>query len=474
VIGGGPAGATAGRLLAEWGHRVVILDRPPAPRSLAESLPPSARKILEHVGILERVERARFWPATGTTSWWGDPRGRSEHFPGASGFQVLRSDFDRVLLSAARDAGAGVHRGVTVRRVELVRDRVAVEYLTTAGAAKRVFARFVLDCTGRAGVIARRFRVRDRRLTTVAISGVWRRAGGFADIDPGHTLVEAYADGWAWSVPLSNEERHVAVMVDPVPRRRAPGGAPARYRSELARTARFSGLLAGATLADVPWTCDASVYAARAYGGERFLLVGDAGSFLDPMSSFGVKKALASAWMSAVVANTCLRRPERAAAALDLFSRREREMAATYERESARYLREARERHPSRFWRRRAGAAPKEGEEDQLPAVRAAFERLKRMRRLRLSPGARVRPAQAPEIQGTEIVLAEAVASPALPDPVRHVRGVLVPALLRVVSSHADVPALHAAYNRIGPPVGTADFLAALSFLLAKGVLEAR
>ena len=52
IIGGGPSGATAGRLLAEWGHSVLILCRPLGRQlAMAESLPPSSRKLFAHLGI---------------------------------------------------------------------------------------------------------------------------------------------------------------------------------------------------------------------------------------------------------------------------------------------------------------------------------------------------------------------------------------------------------------------------------------
>ena len=57
-----------------------------------------------------------------------------------------------------------------------------------------------------------------------------------------------------------------------------------------------------------------------------FLIGGDAAATLDPLSSFGVKKAVASGWVAAVVVNTCLRRPEMEVAALQFFEEREREV----------------------------------------------------------------------------------------------------------------------------------------------------
>lgn len=77
----GPAGATVARLLAEWGHTVVLLGGPESPPPLCESLPPSTRKLLAAVGALGLVEGAGFLPTTGNTSWWGTDTPRVERFP---------------------------------------------------------------------------------------------------------------------------------------------------------------------------------------------------------------------------------------------------------------------------------------------------------------------------------------------------------------------------------------------------------
>src|SRR5216117_4040275 len=131
IIGGGPAGSTAGRLLAEWGYSVLLLTRPEKKYpSLAESLPPSCRKVFGFLGILDSMESAGFYKSRGNTAWWGDPEGRVENFAGSSalwGYQVLRSDLDRLLLSLARSAGTLVFEDAIARRVNLRNeDRVLV------------------------------------------------------------------------------------------------------------------------------------------------------------------------------------------------------------------------------------------------------------------------------------------------------------------------------------------------------------
>src|SRR5205809_2032758 len=95
------------------------------------------------------------------------------------------------------------------------------------------------------------------------------------------------------------------------------------YTRELAKTSELSARLADARQTSAPWACDASLYHSVRAGEQGVPLVGDAASFIEPLSSAGVKKALASAWRAAVVANTCLAKPGMTSAAIDYFTARE-------------------------------------------------------------------------------------------------------------------------------------------------------
>ena len=94
IVGGGPAGASAGRLLAAWGHSVLVLTKPETgPPPLAESLPPSCRKVFEAVGVREAIEAAGFLTAGGNTVCWGGGPPRVAAFGGGRvGHQVPRRD----------------------------------------------------------------------------------------------------------------------------------------------------------------------------------------------------------------------------------------------------------------------------------------------------------------------------------------------------------------------------------------------
>jgi flavin-dependent dehydrogenase len=487
IIGGGPAGATAGRQLAEWGYSVLVLNRPEDRNpSLAESLPPSIRKLFRSLGIEDALDSANFYRSSGNTVWWADSEARVEKFPGpasARGYQVPRSKFDCLLLDLAEAAGARVLRGAVVRGVDLeAPEGVRLQY-ESAGVIAQASARFVLDCSGRTGVIARRgYRTKEPGYSTLALSGVWRREGGWNLEDESHTLVEAYEDGWAWSIPVSREERYFTVMVEP---RVAPVARGEKleniYRAELTKPRHFRLLLelSGARLESAPWGSDASLYSASNFAGPRFLLVGDAGSFIEPLSSFGVKKALASAWTAAVVVNTCLQHPEMAAVALEYFSERERKMYAASVRQAAEYFRQAAEEHKHRFWEARAAVRADASEEDleddhwkRDPRVLAALDWFKQASELRLEPALDLRRQKRPEIVGREVILEDALVSTAVPVGLRYLDNVNLVRLAEIAATHRDVPRLFEAYNRACPPVEMPAFLGALSFLLARGILR--
>ena len=478
VIGGGPAGSAVGRTLASWGHSVVILtaasDRS---RGLAESLPPSTQKLLDRIGALGAVERAGFYRATGNTAWWASREPRVERFD-APGYQVFRPEFDRVLLDVSSEAGADVRCDARVRAVGFDDRGAHVDY-EYRGTASTVDARLVLDCSGRAGVIARRFRCAQAGHRTYSIVGVWQRDAWDLP-DPTHTVVETFDDGWAWSVPIDPATRHVGVMVDGVSSRAAGGVLESAYRAELANTHAVRALLEGAALQRV-WACDASLYRSDVYSGDRFLLVGDAASFIDPLSSFGVKKALASAWIGAVTAHTCLLHPDRRAAALDFFSNWERRIYLTNLLRSRNFARDAYELHRRPFWAVRSAVevepVPGEIDEESLfraPDVQAAFERLKSNTSLTLTPGDAVSLKKRSLIRDREIVVDDAIALPEAPEGVRFIAGVDLLKLAETACRHGQVSDLFEAYCYSCGAVSMRNLLGTLSLLIARRVLIER
>jgi len=499
AIGGGPAGAAAAHLLASWGWSVLLVHHAGRP-ALAESLPPSTRKLFALAGQLDAVERAQFHPNTGNVACWANaPRTTVTE---AAGFHVRRDEFDRVLRDAAASARAAIVEGV-VRRVD-PGDPSRVSYASGDGAIHVVDARQVLDCSGRTGVVAARgFRRHDAGYRTLAINAEWE-----SDSWPGdehtRTLVESYADGWAWSVPLSATRRHCTVMVErsgSSDRRRQGYGGPPKlharadslalqsvYQREIAKATMIARRVRDARARQIgkPWACDASIYDCTRAADQGVLLVGDAASFIEPLSSAGVKKALLSAWRAAVVANTTLKHPALAPAARDLYTQREREVHVQSMRRSGGFFAEAAAAYGTPFWSARAERTahnaraahpddPIEWSDDALArdaGVRAAFESLRTGDHVRLRISDTLRFAPVAAIEGREVVLRDGVVLPGA-GPVPFAAGVDLAALARLARGGCDVPALIAAYQDEVGRVPIAGLLTGLSLLVARRALVA-
>lgn len=476
VIGAGPAGCAAATVLAEAGHSVLLIDRPASARhALAESIPPSARRLLTELGMDHAVDAAGFQAWQGNTVWWAGQPARVETFGAdAAGMQVERDRFDAVLRDVAIAAGAQ-HRVGTVRDVDGQTVAIDTEEETTVATAP-----WILDCSGRAGVLARRgLRIPEPSHRTVALAGIWHAIAPWPEAQAGHTLVASHADGWAWSVPVSADHRYVTLMVDPE-RSRLTRGVQALevYLAELAKVQPFTPLLAAASLVEGPWGADASLYGAAQHAGPGFLLVGDAATFIDPLSSFGVKKALASGWLAGVVIHSVLAAPAMQDVALEFFESRERTIAASFRRQAARYADATGANHP--FWQARttetvADAVAEEVDPAELardPEVLAAFRDLQARPDMRLQLTSTARIAPRPVIRGRALVMEDHVVSVAWPSGLRYIRNIDVVLVARLAPMHQDVGALYEAIVRIQPGVGLPDFLGVLATLIARGALQ--
>ena len=519
ILGGGPAGCAAARLLATWGLEVVLIERSlgssDSSRSLAESLPPSGRKALAAAGLLGVVEAGGFHPNTGNTALWGGER-RSDGFGGgAAGFHVLRSRLDRLLRESAASAGATVVAGTARRPVSGEGGGwvVPVDWGPNGAGSGELRPKWLLDCTGRAGVLARRNRTLERKAPTLAVVRCYEAVSGDAGwpgIDTGHALAESFDRGWAWSVPTSSRERHVALMLDPElhPVMADAPDLSVALQAEVAATRLIRQVVRGGRPVGEAWAVAASMYSASSVVAGRALLVGDAASFVDPMSSYGVKKALASAWLAAVVARTAIQDSAMESAAVALYCQREREMYEAMRDGLADQVRVPGERVPTlagplaapadsvpspadsapSFWERRAawladrsgpsaGLAPASPAAAQLrddPGVVAAFCELRAGPGL-LRAGSR-RTVERPMVVRNRIVMAPALVTPRFPDGIRYLRSVDLLRVAQMAPAAGDPGVLFEKYaawaaQEDAPPVELADFLGVLAVLVADGVL---
>lgn len=306
VVGGGPAGSSAAIALAQRGRSVVLLERARFPRfHIGESLLSSANERFAELGLTETIRAAGFPKKWGAFLSTCDGRAeRTVDFAASrevmtpQTWEVSRAKLDAILLERARAVGATVREGCRVAEVDV--DGAGVELVLHPEGAEpeRLRAAALIDASGRDGLLARRFDLRrdEPRLANVTIfahySGVPRLAGERAgDI----RLVARRDAGWFWLIPIDDELMSVGVVLPMPLYRKIEKGSPEQMLQEaIADTPAVAALMKAATR-EWPVRVERDFsYASKAYAGDRWLLAGDAGSFLDPVFSTGVSIAMES------------------------------------------------------------------------------------------------------------------------------------------------------------------------------------
>jgi flavin-dependent dehydrogenase len=308
ILGAGPAGCAAGTILAEHGHRVLMLEREKFPRyHIGESLLPFTFYPLQRLGLLDRMKQSAFVKKYSVQ--FVSPNGKAsqpfyfferyDRDSVAQTWQVLRSEFDLMVMQHAQEKGVKVLEQVTVR--ELIQEEgrvVGVRALDAAGKPVEFRAPLTLDCTGKESFAAVRnqWRVKDPELNKVAVWTYYRGAKRDPGIDEGATTVAYVPDkGWFWYIPQHNQMISVGVVAEGKYLTRGGVKAPeAIFKREIEQNLWIKDHLAVGQQTGPYYLTSEYSYHARYCGMEGLLLVGDAFCFLDPVFSSGLMFALKS------------------------------------------------------------------------------------------------------------------------------------------------------------------------------------
>ncbi|MGH9314012.1 MAG: NAD(P)/FAD-dependent oxidoreductase [Vicinamibacterales bacterium] len=312
VIGGGPAGSTVSTLLARRGLRVGLFERERFPRfHIGESLIPETYWVLKRVNMLPKLHKSHFVKkysvqfvnAHGKESapfyfWDNKPHECSQTW------QVVRSEFDQMMLDNAREHGVDAHEGVHVLDVLFEGDRACGVAIKGAdGARREVRATVVVDASGQAALLQNRFKLRlwDPILDKGAIWTYWEGAYRDTGRDEGATMVlqTAGRSGWFWYIPLHNDIVSVGVVAPFDYLFKGRGGHEQTYQEEVDRCPAVKQRVASARRVTGYFATRDYSYRSREVAGNGWVLIGDAFGFLDPLYSSGVLLALRSGEMAA-------------------------------------------------------------------------------------------------------------------------------------------------------------------------------
>jgi len=308
IIGAGPAGSAAAAVLAERGNRVLVLEREKFPRyHIGESLLPFTFQPLQRLGLIEKMRQSafikkysvQFISQSGQASQPFYFFTRYDRDTVAQTWQVLRSEFDVMLMENARAKGATVLEETAVK--ELVKDGervVGVRAQRKDGGLAEYRAPMTLDCSGREAFAAVRhnWRVGDPFLPKVAVWTYYRGAKRDEGLDAGATTVAFVPEkGWFWHIPLHHDLVSVGVVAEGKYLSRGGVKEPEKiFRREIAQNAWIKEHLEGGQQTGPYYITGEYSFHSRYCGVDGLLLAGDAFCFLDPVFSSGLMLALKS------------------------------------------------------------------------------------------------------------------------------------------------------------------------------------
>jgi flavin-dependent dehydrogenase len=340
IIGGGPAGSTAAALLAEHGRRVVVIEKDRHPRfHIGESLLPLNLPLFDRLGVHEQVEAIGIVKRGAEFISTDSNRTVTFNFADAwnktwtSAYQVRRSEFDHILLKNASARGAAVYEEHRVTDIKF--DTGGADVIVTAGdgSEQKWRTAYVVDASGRDTFLASRMNIKRRnsKHASAALYGHFtnvRRLPGEAE---GNISIFWFDHGWFWFIPLRDGTTSIGAVCWPYYLKSRRSSPTEFLHATIARCPPLADRLKDAQLIGPATATGNYSYTADRMYGWRYILIGDAFAFVDPVFSSGVYLAMNSATVAAEAVNHSLDNPASAEVQFAAFDRRVRRGLSTFQ-----------------------------------------------------------------------------------------------------------------------------------------------
>jgi len=325
IIGGGPGGASLAAYLAKAGVSCVVFEREIFPRPhVGESLVPSSTRVFNDLGFIEQMEEAKFPHKLGAV-WTAKEQGRPYRYAYKDGlnpdsfadvrfeerpqegvqmpytYHVDRGKFDLMLLQHANKLGASVYEGVKVSGVDFSPEQPAVHF-SMGRKEMSVNVRMVADASGRNTMLGNQLKLKqmDPVFNQYAIhtwfAGFNRHALATSDEQGDYIYIHFLptSNSWIWQIPITDDITSIGVVTQ---KKNFTGSKEDREKffwdAVDTRPKLAEALRAAQRVKNFKEEGDYS-YSMKQICGDRFMLVGDAGRFVDPIFSTGVSIALNS------------------------------------------------------------------------------------------------------------------------------------------------------------------------------------
>lgn len=315
-------------------HNVLLVEKEKFPRyHIGELTVPGVLPVFEELGIVEEMEKHAFVVKRGITLVWGkDHEPWDVNFADAGpltgpydhAFQVVRSEFDSILLNNARRCGVTVLEETSVTDFLIEEGRCCgIQYVTGQNSTHETArARFVIDASGQNTMLARKHDLLewDDGLKNVAIWAYYQGGKTLDGYAAGNILVENMQDSWLWVIPLHDGTQSIGLVM-PTSHVGGRQALEQKFHDTIDDSKETKRLLASAQRISNYRTARDWSYKSKSFYGPGFLLTGDAAGFVDPLFSTGVFLALRGGSLASATVDRLLQQPEKE---IDLLGRYEK------------------------------------------------------------------------------------------------------------------------------------------------------
>lgn len=307
IIGGGPAGSTAGLVLARAGRKALIIEKGDYPRfTIGESFLPRTFVLMQELGLIDELRKIPHTEKYGAEFSMGHELTSTmfyfhQGFFGTKGetFNVARAEFDNMMQQQAVKAGAEQWTKTTVKEILEMKDG-SVRLLTTRG---EVRGRYLIDASSQASFVGKQLKTRrpiaHPNLQKIAYFEHFENTKRPPGVDEGNPFFAMCREGWFWMIPLDKTKTSVGLVIDATLARKVDVPADQMLRWGIdrcpairARMLNATGPLKNRAIADFSYSC-------KPFSGPGYFLCGDAAVFLDPVFSSGVCMGMVAAKQTA-------------------------------------------------------------------------------------------------------------------------------------------------------------------------------
>jgi FADH2 O2-dependent halogenase len=327
IIGGGPAGSAMGAYLGRAGVKCIVLERELFPRPhVGESLVPASTRVFKDLNFWHKLEEAKF-PRKYGASWSADVASKpvhkhdwdglgadcDAHFrfeerpqPGVDKnytFHVDRAKLDFMLLQHAHELGADVYEGVRAKGVELADGKDPVVRFSMGRKEVGITSRLVVDASGRQTVLGSQLKLKtkDAVFDQYAIH-TWFEGFDRAALAPNSDQTDyifihflPMSNSWVWQIPITDTTTSIGVVTQKASFAKSREDRERFFWSCVGTRPQLEHALRKSNqLRPLKEEGDYS-YAISQVCGDRYVMIGDAARFVDPIFSTGVSIALNSA-----------------------------------------------------------------------------------------------------------------------------------------------------------------------------------